>query len=390
MVQKVQVLTDRWFKVLTDGSGSDGTDGTDAVSAFLTNESHTLALSSSNEIISFAGAQTDMIVFEGVTDSTSNYTVAVSSSTDSHITTSTSGNSVTITNTTTPFSGSIVITATSASIVLPKTMSLSVARQGDDGSDGTNAKLLNIISDSPTFAFDNSSDTSATPSTINFTVNQQNLSGTVTTSDITITKSGGGTITTPSLGGSVSSGTGTKTFTITFDNGASPAAGKVVAKSDLPLTVVSKDSLSDSIKVFKLEGGADGAAGSPGSAGSSGSDGSPGSDGTPGSDGSDGVSALTAFLTNDSHTLPLSGSGNIISFAGANTDILVFQGVTDVTDDFTISRTSDSHITTTLSGDTVTVTNSTTPFSGSVVVTATSASVALNKTMSVACSCVTR
>ena len=52
-----------------------------------------------------------MIVFEGVTDSTSNYTVAVSSSTDSHITTSTSGNSVTITNTTTPFSGSIVITA---------------------------------------------------------------------------------------------------------------------------------------------------------------------------------------------------------------------------------------------------------------------------------------
>ena len=356
----------------SDGSdGADGTDGTDAVTAFLTNESHTLALSSSNAIISFAGAQTDMVVFEGVTDRTNNYTISRTS--PSHITTTLSGDTVTITNSTTPFSGSITVTATSGSTVLNKTMSLSVARQGDDGSDGTSAKLLNIISDSPTFAFDNSSDTSATPSTINFTVNQQNLSGTVATGDITITKSGGGTITTPSLGGSVSSGTGTKTFTITFDNGASPAAGKVVAKSDLPLTIsVSKDSLSDSIKVFKLEGGADGAAGSTGPAGS------------PGSDGADGVSALTAFLTNDSHTLPLSGSGSIISFAGANTDILVFQGVTDVTNDFTISRTSDSHITTTLSGDTVTVTNSTTPFSGSVVVTATSASVALNKTMSVA------
>ena len=38
------------------------------------------------------------------------------------------------------------------------------------------------------------------------------------------------------------------------------------SKSDLPVTItVSKDSLSDSIKVFKLEGGADGATGSPGS-----------------------------------------------------------------------------------------------------------------------------
>ena len=67
-----------------------------------------------------------------------------------------------------------------------------------------------------------------------------------------------------------------------------------------------------------------------------------------GNDGTDGTSALTA-LTNDSHTLPLSSSGNIISFAGASTDIIVFQGVTDVTNDFIISRTSDSHITTGLS-----------------------------------------
>ena len=41
-------------------------------------------------------------------------------------------------------------------------MSLQVARQGDDGTDGTTAKLLSILSDTPTFAFDNA-DTSADP-----------------------------------------------------------------------------------------------------------------------------------------------------------------------------------------------------------------------------------
>ena len=67
------------------------------------------------------------------------------------------------------------------------------------------------------------------------------------------------------MGGSVSSGTGTRTFTITFDNGASPLAGKVVSKSDLPITVaVSKDSLSDTTTIFKVEGGTDGIAGADG------------------------------------------------------------------------------------------------------------------------------
>ena len=53
-------------------------------------------ISSSNSIIS-CGASSDMVVFQGVSDVTSDYTIAVSSSTDSHITTSTSGKTVTIT-----------------------------------------------------------------------------------------------------------------------------------------------------------------------------------------------------------------------------------------------------------------------------------------------------
>ena len=45
-------------------------------------------------------------------------------------------------------------------------------------------------------------------------------------------------------------------------------AGKVVSKSDLPITIsVGKDGLDDSIKVFKVEGGADGFAGTDGTDG---------------------------------------------------------------------------------------------------------------------------
>ena len=67
---------------------------------------------------SYAGADTEMKVFEGVTDATSNYTYTISK--PSHITTTQSTNTVTVTNTTTPHSGSVTITATSASVSLSK------------------------------------------------------------------------------------------------------------------------------------------------------------------------------------------------------------------------------------------------------------------------------
>ena len=293
------------FKVQGGDTGSDGqdgaagSDGTDAVSAFLTNESHTLALSSSNEIISFAGAQTDMVVFEGVTDSTSNYTVAVSSSTDSHITTSTSGNTVTITNTTTPFSGSIIITATSASIVLPKTMSLSVARQGDDGEDGaagtgSNALSLSLTTDSQVFSFPSASSSTADDDTIEIVISQQNLSGTIAASDVTITDSSGTTLTTPTFAPTtLPSNTGQVSGSITF---SSTVSGD---KTKLPLTIrVVKGSLSDETKIFKVEGGTGGADGAAG---------------TPGSDGSD---AVTTFLTNESHTLAAAFDGTVATLQG--------------------------------------------------------------------------
>ena len=276
--------------------GSDGTDGQDAVTAFLTNESHTLPLSSSGVVQSYAGADTEMKVFEGVTDATSNYTYTISK--PSHITTTQSTNTVTVTNTTTPHSGSVTITATSASVSLSKIMSIGTTRQGDDGTDGTpgvngsNAKTLVASVDSQVFAFDDSTDNSATPGSILFTFSQQNLNDTIQSSDITITTADSNSVTNFSFDNNdVSDGTGIVSGSISY-TGAFNVGGLNGAKTSLPITIsCTNDSLTDSIKVFKVEGG---------------------------SDGSDGADAVTAFLTNESHTLPSQNDGTVVSFSGRN------------------------------------------------------------------------
>ena len=69
-------LTDstRIFKVEGGTAGTDGTDGSDHVTAFLTNESHTFVAASDGTVT--IGGITDMEVFEGVTNRTSNYTIS--------------------------------------------------------------------------------------------------------------------------------------------------------------------------------------------------------------------------------------------------------------------------------------------------------------------------
>ena len=298
-------LTDtiKLFKVEGGSDGSPGSDGQDAVTAFLTNEAHTFAAQSDGTVVSFNGATSEMVVFEGVVDVTENYSYSRTGSLG--VTSAlggTNGNVLTI-SAAGHDSGSVVITAVSSSTQLAKTMSLVKSKQGTAGLAGSNAKTLQVTVDSQVYAFDTSADTTATPSSISFIINQQNLSGALSTGNVTITKNGGGTITTPSLGGNVSDGSGLLSGSITFDNGATPAAGKVVSKTHLPITIeVSKDSFTDSIKVFKVEGG---------------------------TSGTDGTDAVTAFLTNENHNFPADSGGSIASFAGGVTDVKVFEGVTD-------------------------------------------------------------
>ena len=66
--------------------------------------------------------------------------------------------------------------------------------QGSTGLDGSSAKSLVASVSSQVFAFDDSSDTTATPTNIIFSFNQQNLNA-LQSSDITITTQGGSSVT---------------------------------------------------------------------------------------------------------------------------------------------------------------------------------------------------
>ena len=78
-----------------------------------------------------------------------------------------------------------------------------------------------------------------------------------------------------------------------------------------------------------------------------------GANGAPGSD------AIVAVLTNESHVIPADEDGLVAveSYRGANTEIKILEGATDVTSTFTTTATASSGVTGSLSGNKYTVTN---------------------------------
>ena len=350
----------RVFKVEggTSGSaGTDGSDGSDAITAFLTNESHTFPADAAGTVSDFSTGTTDMVVFLGLQNVTSSFTFTGSNSLG--VTATSSSKTLTVTGMAHD-SGSIDFTAVSGSVSLTKTMTLSKSKTGQTGS---TAKTLVLTSDSQVFSFPSASSSDALDDDILLIINQQNLSGAIGSGDITITDSGGSTLSDPSLVADVTNGSGQVSGSITF---SSTVSGN---KTKLPLTVtVTKDGLSDTTRIFKLEGG---------SSGSDGADGAAGADGSP---------AVTAFLTNEAHTFPADVNGNISSFAEASSSMVVFVGLTNSTSSFSFSRTNGLGVTSTLGGThgNVLAISAMTHDSGSVDITATSASVSVTKTMTLA------
>ena len=62
-------------------AATDGTDGEDARVMILTNESHKFAAQPNGNIISFTGGDTDVSIFKGITNTTSNYSISATSTT---------------------------------------------------------------------------------------------------------------------------------------------------------------------------------------------------------------------------------------------------------------------------------------------------------------------
>lgn len=132
--------TEQGFTVARQGAngtnGTNGTNGIDAYSAILSNEANTFAANPAGAVTDWSTGRGTFMVYKGTTRLTSGVTYAVASSVDA---------SGTINATTGDYSvtalakdnGSITFKATIGSTVLTKTMSLSKARQGAQGVQGT-------------------------------------------------------------------------------------------------------------------------------------------------------------------------------------------------------------------------------------------------------------
>ena len=207
------------------------------------------------------------------------------------------------------------------------------------------------------FSFLSASDNTAEPSSIIFSFNQQNLNNaTIGSGDITITGADGTNITNFTLDANDvdSNFSGIVSGSLSFSANTN-AGGLGSDKAKLPVTIsATKDGLTDSIKIFKVEGG------------------------TAGTDGTD---AVTAFLTNEAHTFASANDGTIVSFSGAFTDMEVFEGVTNSTSNYTFTKSDGTGVTSTISTNRVTI-SALSNDSGSVDITATSGSTTLTKTMS--------
>ena len=139
-----------------------------------------------------------------------------------------------------------------------------------------------ISSDTQIFAFDDSNDTTPTPSTATITVQQANQLNNIVDSDITVTN---GTKSNFSYAAGANTGTGTATFTVT-------------PSGTYPVTVtVANDGITDTITLHKVQGG---------------------------------TNAYTIILSNEAHTLAADATGTVSSFANSGTTISVYKGLTEL------------------------------------------------------------
>ena len=277
----------------------EGAAGTDAVVALLSNEAHTLQADNAGVVGTFVGAVTTITIFEGITNTTGSWTIT---RTDVGTTSTLSSNTVTLTAMAGD-TGYVSITATRSGYSnITKRFSLTKARAGATGPAGASAPALRLSATSQVFQITAAGANS--PASIDFTAALLGgLSGTPTFS----VTSGSATLT----------GTGL-TRNLTFAN----------LSTDTATIQATLSGSTDTITVAKIREGATGAAG---------------------------TDAVVALLSNEAHTLQADNAGVVGSFTGAATSITIFQGITDTTASWTLSK-ADSGVTSTLSGSTVTIT----------------------------------
>lgn len=194
-----------------------------------------------------------------------------------------------------------------------------------DGAAGADAPLLVLQATSQTFTFDGMNVAQPTSQTITFTAALQAVAGTATWTATGYDAAG------TSLGAITLGGSGnTRTMAIAAFGAASYA-----------VITASLAGLSDSTTIVRLR---------------------------------DGAANIAADLSNDAHTLPATADGTVTSFTGAVTTMSVYVGLVDDSANWTFARNNSTGVSSTRSGNVVTVTGMTAAVdSGYVDITATRA-----------------
>lgn len=88
-----------------------------------------------------------------------------------------------------------------------------------------------------------------------------------------------------------------------------------------------------------------------------------------GTNGTNGTDAIEIVLSNESHTLTAAADGTISSYSGASTTVYIYEGITDKSSNYTITKTDPSGISSVISGKTVTVNSVTNGIGGVITIT---------------------
>ena len=289
-------------------------DGQSAITAFLTNESHTVATAVDGSGASYTGAGGTFKVFYGNQDITTNAKVTFSAATGTNVTgtiNSTTG-VYTISNFTNSASNGSVVFSTlvkgsliggvdgTDDVTLSKTYSISKAIAGVNGtgSAGQNAKTVNLTASDYSIVYDKdgSNPTPSTSTDITLTATAVNFN------DPYFKFTGDGITDETAYTNGTSGANGDEfTFQVPSSHFTDPKTLRVgVAESDADTAEVAFDTIS----IFAVK---------------------------PGQTGAEGDDAITVICTNEAHTFPAASNGAISSFDNSGTDIEVFKGATQLT-----------------------------------------------------------
>lgn len=320
------ILSSEWSDVIiltvNGENGTDGQDGETGLTAFLSNESHTLPANSSGVVSSYSGASGTFYVYkQGTGDISSEFSLSTVSN-PQNLTVNYTGNSYTVTGglDSGESVASLTIRATGsgayASISIDKVFSLT---KSSAGADGSSAKLLSVTPSRQIINYSGGGSLTPAIQTIDFTTTKQNTTATVSW---TLKDTLGNTLT-PATYLFATTGN-TNSMTADQFNAAiavNSARGVVVTA-----TLTDGITLSDSVTIVKVI------------------------------DGVDGVSAIVANLSNDNVTVPANNDGSSPILSSAITTVSIYEGSTDVSSSWTASATPSVGVTGTLSGKTYTVT----------------------------------